>query len=133
MEIDALYSSLVNASMGCNQTGGGIDSYGSLRLSDWQHPGFQRDCGDTNDAVTTHCAVAFIMNKEYSDICFRRYGRSDNAAVHIGVSARLPHQCRSQMIVMLFGITTAGQNGVAGKVRETACDYSKRLAFSMGV
>src|SRR5207245_627416 len=64
-----------------------------------EHELRQRD-----DRVTTHGAVAFVVNKE--DIKVGVEGRSDHCAIHIRMTTRFPHRALADMVIVLAKITT---------------------------
>ena len=41
------------------------------------------------------------MHEEHTDLCVVVIGRNEDAAVHVGMAARLPHQHLAQVIVLL--------------------------------
>ncbi len=56
------------------------------------HPGFKQDGHQRDHPVATHRAVAFVVHEQHSKMSIGCNRFSNNAAVHIGVSARLEHQ-----------------------------------------
>jgi hypothetical protein len=54
--------------------------------------------------VTTHRAVAFVVNEEHvkDGVSSRR----DDSAIHVRVPTRLPHQTGAQMIVVLAKVAS---------------------------
>ena len=58
--------------------------------------------------MATHRAVAFIVQKEDIEVGITR--RSYDCAIHIGVSAWLPHRPLTNVIIMVAKITALFEN-----------------------
>ena len=54
-------------------------------------------------------------------------------AVHVGVTARLPHEPAAQGVEVLLGVATLVEHGGAGDRREAVDDHPQRLAGGMDV
>ena len=65
--------------------------------------------------MTTHGRIALVVHEEHTDLRLIVIGWHKNAAIHVGVAARLPHQHLAQMIVLLQRRSTSFQNVCAGK------------------
>ena len=88
--------------------------------ANWCCSSCRRDCaafnqrrGECNGAVTTHGGVALVVHEEHTDLCLVVIGWHQNAAIHVGMAARLPHQHLAHMVMLLQRRAASLQNGVA--------------------
>ena len=98
-----------------------------------QQSGLDADLHRPDDAVAAHGAPALIVEKEDAERPVGCHRLGGDAAVHVGVAARLPHQCRAKAVEVLAGVAPLGQDGVAGDGRQPAGDDAQWFAGGMGV
>ena len=101
VEIDAPDLAARDARMGGDQAGRAVDAHAGLRRRHRQEAGFQRHLGDGDDAVAAHGAVALVVHEEHAEVGAGRDRRGEEAAVHVGVAARLPHERGAQAVAAL--------------------------------
>jgi len=73
-----------------------------------------RGVGDGDDPVAAHGAVALVVHEQDPNVGPGSDRRGDDAAVHVGVAARLPHECCAQVVEALLHPTAPGQDGASG-------------------
>ena len=98
MKVDTLYPAVFDSTISGDGAGRGVDFKGGDRFRDRDHAGFNGHGCNTDDAVSAHGAVAFIVEKKYPEVRVLRYRRRDDAAVHVGMAPGFPHQRGSQVI-----------------------------------
>ena len=80
--------------------------------------GRQKPCLDAgldqpDHSVAAHGAEPLVVDEQHAQCPVRRDRFGGNAAVHVGVATRLPHQRGSQVVEMLLGIATFGQGRIS--------------------
>ena len=83
-----------------------------------------REC---NGAVATHGGVTLVVHKEHTDLRLVVIGWHEDAAVHVGMTAWLPHKHLAQVIVLRQCGAASLKNGVALEFGIAAHHNAKRL------
>src|SRR5262245_44539027 len=112
-------------SSGGDSSGGGVDFDGGYIAVRWKKSGFNADFDEADDAMPAHGAEAFIVHEQHAHIAIRCDRLCKDAAVHIGMTARFPHQGAAQMVVMFASILAFFEDGLTGEVRKAARNDAK--------
>src|SRR5436853_7103101 len=133
MEINTCYALVAHSGMCGNESLWCIDSDRCFWFVSRQRARCQRDSRDSENAVTTHRAVAFVVNEQNTQVGIWRDRRCQDTAVHISVAARLPHQRGTEVIEFLDRVSPAREHCVAGNFGKAARNNAKRLTFRVRI
>src|SRR5947207_1410396 len=66
---------------------------------------FQQRSYHGDDAMPAHGTIAFIVHEKDTEVSLGCHFLSQHSSIHITMPSRLPHQCLSNMIVVLLHIS----------------------------
>src|SRR5215469_3126869 len=116
-----------------NEAGWCIDSNDGSGLGS-RHPAkFDRSPAERDDCVTTHGAVAFVVEKKHAEMGLRRDGWEDQRTVHVLVAARLKHEHAAVAVPCGMRCTAAGEDVSPGRQRGRIEDDARGFAGGMHV
>jgi hypothetical protein len=78
--------------VGRHQSRRRVDPHRRLGLDRRDEARLERDRGQADEAVAAHRAVALVVHEDHAEVGAGRHRRRQQAPVHVGVPARLPHQ-----------------------------------------
>jgi len=90
--------------------------------------GVHRPTAQGDRGVAAHRRVALVVGEQDGEVGLGVIGSHGKHAVHVGVAARFVHQHAAEVVVMLGGVTTLVEDGVAFDGRITVGDYADRFA-----
>ncbi|VTR68095.1 hypothetical protein DESC_690032 [Desulfosarcina cetonica] len=133
VEGHALHPSGLHPCMGRNQPRRCVDAHRGERFDHRYQPRFHGHGGHGDDAVAAHGAVALVMQEKHPEIGVYRHRRGDDAAIHVRVAARLPHEGPADGIMLRDHVASVLKDRGAGKFRQPAGDNPEWLAAGMGI
>jgi hypothetical protein len=98
-----------------------------------QQTALKSDLDQANDPVPAHRRVALVVQEQHAHVAVRRDRLGKDAAVHIGVTARLPHEGPAEIVLGLTREFPLREDRVAWDVRPAGSDDTQRLARGVSV
>src|SRR6185369_3576351 len=92
---------------------------------------FDHKLSEGDDRMAAHRAVTLVVQKEDVEIGISRW--SNDSAIHICMTTRLPHQTSAQIVVVFTKITSLFEHVPALNRRQSTNDNPQRLATRMHV
>ena len=120
---DRLCLAMINLNPSFDQTDRALKSYICIRLFCLDESGLNRDSTCSNRTVPAHVYKSVTFHKYDTQIGFGVTWWENDRAEHVSMAARLKHQRRSNIVVVLFKIVLFLHHGVAGHIRNAA-DYN---------
>ena len=116
---------------GLDEAAGRVDPYARLRRFR-QHPAeLHRSRGERDDAMAAMVGITLVVDEHHPEIRPLADGVAEDAAIHVGVPARLEHDGLPEVIGIRLEPGAAIDDAGARRAGEAAGDNAERLAAGM--
>ncbi|MGY3334726.1 hypothetical protein ACVW0K_000825 [Streptomyces filamentosus] len=132
-EGDGAGGAVLDADVGGDEAGRGVEADGGDRFDDRDHAGLDEDGGDADGAVAAHREQAGDLDEEDSVVGVGPGRGLEDRAAHGGVAARLVHEQGAQGVAVLDEVEALLGHGGAGDHPHSAGDHPGGHALGVGV
>ncbi len=105
-----------------------VDDHARLRLDGFHDPALDRPRDERDRAVAARGRVARVVEEDDAEVGALVLGLGDEAAVHVGVAARLVDEQAADVVDVLEGVAPLVEDRASGEGVDAAGDDAERLA-----